>query len=588
MRAVRKQLQFQVPFSHGPGIGNGEDIVEQGFGETLSPGTGVFNFSGQFQVDFSRRQVPVGDDLGPRYAPGGKIPDFPVKFRPELRQVGFPDGQAGSHCMTSELLHQVGMCRRQRFQCIFQVNPGYRTSGPLEQTFTGRGKYDYRPVDPLFYPAGQHADYALAPARIKQAYAEGQLTLLQFGYIEQIRLGLFLHFGLELFSLLVEFIQLQRQGNGAGKIVREQAFDAQPHVGHAAGRVQPRTQLKPEVGGSNLLRRPAGSPDQGHDALATAPRPDTPQALVNQDTVVVVQLHHVGNSAQRHQVQQCREVRRLNALRSKPACMLQPGPDCQQHVKHDAHTGNTLAWEPVAGLVRVDDDGGGRKLPARQMMIRNQDIHSRAPGEIDAGHTGNTVVHGHQEVGVELQGLARHVDTQAISVLYPVRNHVDDLPGAQHGQPAQGHGAGRCSVCVIIRHDQDFFIVANGIDKQSRRRVKIFQFVERQQVGQRIIQFPMRRNIPAGKDPAHDRMHGIRQFALGMYVAAGDFHSAFSKDDPFHGFQVGRNLLHRGGALPHGDIRVFQAVSGQGANHCAALRDFSGPDIVQGAGYGDG
>ena len=52
LRAVRKQLQFQVPFSHGPGIGNGEDIVEQGFGETLSPGTGVFNFPGQFQVDF--------------------------------------------------------------------------------------------------------------------------------------------------------------------------------------------------------------------------------------------------------------------------------------------------------------------------------------------------------------------------------------------------------------------------------------------------------------------------------------------------------------------------------------------------------
>ena len=79
--------------------------------------------------------------------------------------------------------------------------------------------------------------------------------------------GFFLHFSLDMFSLAVESFQLQRQGNRMGKIVREQAFDTQPHVSHAAGCIQPWTQQKSEISRSNLLGHAARNPDQGHDAL---------------------------------------------------------------------------------------------------------------------------------------------------------------------------------------------------------------------------------------------------------------------------------------------------------------------------------
>ena len=172
-----------------------------------------------------------------------------------------------------------------------------------------------------------------------------------------------------------------------------------------------------------------------------------------QDTVVEIQFHHVGNGAQRHQVEQWRKVRYLQSLRGKPVRIPKLGPDRQQQVKHDADTRDTLAGEPIARLIWVDYNAGSRKLLAGQVMIGNQHVHPGVTGKVDACQTGDTVIHGHQEVRFRLQGQAGHIGTQTIPVFYPVRHQVDDLLCAQQAQPAQGYGAGSSAVRIIIGND---------------------------------------------------------------------------------------------------------------------------------------
>ena len=49
-------------------------------------------------------------------------------------------------------------------------------------------------------------------------------------------------------SLAVQPVELGREAQGLGRIVGEQAADADRHVGQAAGRIQPRARDKPEIG----------------------------------------------------------------------------------------------------------------------------------------------------------------------------------------------------------------------------------------------------------------------------------------------------------------------------------------------------
>ena len=151
---------------------------------------------------------------------------------------------------------------------------------------------------------GHDADHAFVEVGVE--HADGRRRLLAF--VEQ-RLGdqqrLLAHVALDLAPLAVDAVQRARQFVGARRVVGQQAFDAQRHVGQPAGRVDARAQREAEVEGGGRLRpcapaavnrlaRPQGS----------APARMRLQALRHQAAVVGVELDHVGHRAERHQRQQ--------------------------------------------------------------------------------------------------------------------------------------------------------------------------------------------------------------------------------------------------------------------------------------------
>ena len=84
----------------------------------------------------------------------------------------------------------------------------------------------------------------------------------------------------------------------------------------------------------------------------------------------MVQAHHVGHRSERDQVEQVAQVRCLAPFEG--AAPAQFRAQRQHDVEHDAATGDRLAREGAAGLVRIDDDVGRRQRVARQVMVGHQ------------------------------------------------------------------------------------------------------------------------------------------------------------------------------------------------------------------------
>ena len=180
--------------------------------------------------------------------------------------------------MTAEAFHQLRMLRGQRLQDIFQVNIGYGTARSLSTVLRRRARTQSPggftvsfnlPARMPIMPWCQSGSYRHSP--------NGNSAWSSPVIARRWAPACFLHLSLNMLSLAVEFVQLQRQVNPIGKIVREQALYAQAHVGHTAGRIQPWPQRKPEVCGSHLFWLSAGDSDQGQHTLGTTARADASQ-----------------------------------------------------------------------------------------------------------------------------------------------------------------------------------------------------------------------------------------------------------------------------------------------------------------------
>src|SRR2546422_154056 len=142
---------------------------------------------------------------------------------------------------------------------------------------TGRGEGEGRAVVAILDAPGEDADYALVPARVIQADARA----LAHRELRHQEIGLRLHAGFDRAPRAVEVVELPRDFESAPAIACRQAFDPQAHVGQTPGRVQPRSEHKPEVEPARARRIVAGNGEQGAHAFLHAARADAPQALRN-------------------------------------------------------------------------------------------------------------------------------------------------------------------------------------------------------------------------------------------------------------------------------------------------------------------
>ncbi|MCY1544970.1 hypothetical protein D9M68_808850 [compost metagenome] len=127
------------------------------------------------------------------------------------------------------------------------------------------------------------------------------------GVVEHLfgqRQRLVAHLAFDGLALAVDAVERARQFVGAQTVVGGQAFDAQRHVGQAAGGVQAWAEGKAEVEAGGRLGLARRHVEQRRHARRHGAGAHALQALRHEAAVVGVELDHVGDGAQRHQRQQ--------------------------------------------------------------------------------------------------------------------------------------------------------------------------------------------------------------------------------------------------------------------------------------------
>ena len=92
-------------------------------------------------------------------------------------------------------------------------------------------------------------------------------------------------------------------------IIGKQAFDAQRHVFKAPCRIDARTNRKSQIAGDHARRITFSGCEQSGNSGTGATGADTLHPGFDEDAVVAIQRHEVGDRAERDQIEQSRKIR---------------------------------------------------------------------------------------------------------------------------------------------------------------------------------------------------------------------------------------------------------------------------------------
>ena len=174
-------------------------------------------------------------------------------------------------------------------------------------------------------------------------------------------------------------------------------------------------------------------------------------ALGDQRAVLGRERHHVRHGAQRRNLNQRTPIRRLAQTLTQ---------NLHQLERH-ASTGK-LARGALILEFRVGQGHALRHLVGRLMVVRNHQIDSQALqiGDLILGR--DTVIDGHDQIGLgELVDAVECRARKAISLVKAVRDEWCDI-GAKRPQRLGQQTSRRNAVDVKITKDGDAFVVANG------------------------------------------------------------------------------------------------------------------------------
>ena len=171
------------------------------------------------------------------------------------------------------------------------------------------------------------------PVRLEQAY-RCNVARIEAGEAIQ---GAFLHVLFDAAPLAVELVQILCDVERATRVVGDQAFDAQAHVGHPTGGVEAGAKSEPEIEGARTRRLTAGHTEQRTQARLHAAATNPRESLRDEDAIVVIESDHVGDGAQRHQVEQAAQIRLLGC--GKGTAFAELGTQCEHGVEHHPDAG---------------------------------------------------------------------------------------------------------------------------------------------------------------------------------------------------------------------------------------------------------
>jgi hypothetical protein len=226
-------------------------------------------------------------------------------------QSRFAQRHAGGHGVPAKAQQQARRALGHQIEGVAQVQAGDRTARALDLAAVAAGKGKHRAMQFLLDARGDDADDALVPVGVEQRHrgapaASRQPSRQVGGRHRPWRAAqrLFLHARFDLAPLAIERVELLRDVHRPSLVVGDQAFDAQRHVGQAAGGVEARADHETEVDARRLRRVASGGAKNGAQAGRQPALPDALQALADEHAVVVVEFDDVGDGAERDQVEQ--------------------------------------------------------------------------------------------------------------------------------------------------------------------------------------------------------------------------------------------------------------------------------------------
>ena len=130
--------------------------------------------------------------------------------------------------------------------------------------------------------------------------------------------------------------------------------------------------------------------DPGYGMPSANPR----QTLLHKNSIIVIQWHHIGDCPKRHEI----EIAGWNFRCTTLPFLFKHAPDSGHEVKGHTDTGQVTARENAALKIRIDDNLGGGKFIAWQVVIRDQYLDTKLIRPGDTVNTGNTVIYRDQQL----------------------------------------------------------------------------------------------------------------------------------------------------------------------------------------------
>jgi len=135
------------------------------------------------------------------------------------------------------------------------------------------------------------------------------------------------------------------------------------------------------------------------------------------------------------------------------------------------------------------------------MVVGHQHLPAARLGRSDASVTGDAVVDGDQQVGLQRSEFIDQRRRQTVAVDHAVGHRVRHPARAQHAQPAYAHRTGGGAIAIEIADHHDVAIGGDRCRQQCRRGIQSQQGIRRQQVRQSRHGLFDRQRTPRAVDP---------------------------------------------------------------------------------------
>ena len=264
--------------------------------------------------------------------------------------------------------------------------------------------------------------------------------------------------GLQLLPLGVGLVELVGQRAGLAQILREQQPDADRGVVEPPRRVDARAKPEPHVACADLTRQLSHRFQCQHAGPSAARQ--LAQAEVDQHTIRPGERHHVGDGAERDQIELLAQVR-LRSRGTEPALLAQPLPQREQEVKRDADRRKLAPGERAARLVRIQNRDRARQVLRGRVVIDHDHVEPEPRRRVDFSDRGHTAVGADHQPRAARRQFFQRLDVEAVPFDEPLW-HVEVDAAAEPPQDRNEQRRAGHAVDVVVPVNTDLFTRGQG------------------------------------------------------------------------------------------------------------------------------